>query len=502
MARSSQASAAIGWTVAAILVLAFATALPAGSAAAAKRTGPEEPTPQAETKSPAKSDAHKGEKASDTAKAKQSETPGEKTADDIPGKDEDRCDPKKHLIDFELRLRLCQSGLELQITETSEIFGNLTGGLRQSALYAGLTDLNLRIDLRRSLHWRGEIYARAYQIHGRGLTANNIGNLDTISNIEAARTTRLNELWYEQHFDYWRLRIGEQTIGNEFLNPESARLFINGAFGWPTLPSIDLPSGGPGFPLGTPAVRVRVDPQDGLTLFLGLFNGDPTGAGVGGSQLRDASGTAFRTNDGAFVIGQVRYNPGDSDKNGAYGFGGWWNSERFRDLHLDTGGVSLASLFSNGQPRQHNNDFSLFAFVHQPLPLGDADPAWAMFARAMGAPGDRNLISLYLDGGLTYKGPFGRAEDELGVAIAYSRIGNAARAFDADIVRFTGQFHPIRSGEAVIELSYRVQLTGWWQLQPDFQYVFNPAGGVANPNAPGRRVGDAAIFGLRTAITF
>ena len=71
-----------------------------------------------------------------------------------------------------------------------------------------------------------------------------------------------------------------------------------------------------------------------------------------------------------------------------------------------------------------------------------------------------------------------------------------------DIARLTGQFHPIRAGEAVIELSYRVQLTGWWQLQPDFQYVFNPAGGVANPNAPGRRVGDAAIFGLRTAITF
>jgi len=69
-------------------------------------------------------------------------------------------------------------------------------------------------------------------------------------------------------------------------------------------------------------------------------------------------------------------------------------------------------------------------------------------------------------------------------------------------VRFTGQFHPIRSGEAVVELSYRFQLTGWWQLQPDFQYIFSPAGGVANPNTPGRRGGDAAILGLRTAITF
>ena len=45
-------------------------------------------------------------------------------------------------------------------------------------------------------------------------------------------------------------------------------------------------------------------------------------------------------------------------------------------------------------------------------------------------------------------------------------------------------------------------MTGWWQLQPDFQYVFNPSGGIANPNAPSRRVADAAVVGLRTAISF
>ena len=142
---------------------------------------------------------------------------------------------------------------------------------------------------------RGEIFARAYQIHGRGLSGDNLGNLNLVSGIEATRTTRLGELWYEQHFDYRRLRIGQQTIGTEFFSPERARLFVNATFGWPNLPSVDLPSGGPAYPLGTPAIRVRVDPKEGVTLFLGVFNGDPTGAGVGGSQLRDASGTAFRT---------------------------------------------------------------------------------------------------------------------------------------------------------------------------------------------------------------
>jgi porin len=47
-----------------------------------------------------------------------------------------------------------------------------------------------------------------------------------------------------------------------------------------------------------------------------------------------------------------------------------------------------------------------------------------------------------------------------------------------------------------------VQLTGWWQVQPDFQYIFNPGGGIPNPLAPSRKIGDAAVIGLRTAITF
>jgi hypothetical protein len=32
--------------------------------------------------------------------------------------------------------------------------------------------------------------------------------------------------------------------------------------------------------------------------------------------------------------------------------------------------------------------------------------------------------------------------------------------------------------------------------------VFNPGGGVVNPNKPGRRIGDAVILGSRTITTF
>jgi porin len=433
-------------------------------------------------------------------KGDKSQSPPEAEAESKP---DDPCDPTKQLVNFALRDQLCKSGVKLGVTETSEVLGNLTGGLRQGALYEGVTDLNLNIDFRPSFHWRGNVFARAYQIHGRGLTLNNTDNLNEISAIEALRTTRLVELWYEHHFDNWRVRIGQQTVGNEFLNPDSARLFVNGTFGWPTQPSLDLPTGGPGYPLGTPAIRLRVDPEEGLTWFLALFNGDPTGAGVGGSQLRDASGTAFRTSDGAWVVGEVRYNPDSSDAKGTYRFGGWWNSERFRDLRFDTNGVPLASPLSNGTPRRHEGDISFYGIIDQPLLTNAAEHTrLSVFARAGIAPGDRNLIDVYADGGLTYKGPFGRADDQAGIAIGYARISDAAQGFDADVARLTGQFHPIRSGEVVLELTYRFQLTSWWQLQPDFQYIFNPGGGIVNPNVPNRRLGDEAVVGLRTAVTF
>jgi porin len=61
---------------------------------------------------------------------------------------------------------------------------------------------------------------------------------------------------------------------------------------------------------------------------------------------------------------------------------------------------------------------------------------------------------------------------------------------------------PVRGGETYLEVSYQYQATPWWQLQPDIQYVFNPGGGVANPNDPATRVGNELVLGIRTNILF
>ena len=45
---------------------------------------------------------------------------------------------------------------------------------------------------------------------------------------------------------------------------------------------------------------------------LGLFNGDPAPPGPGDPQKRDASGINFRTDGGAFVIGELAYSASPS----------------------------------------------------------------------------------------------------------------------------------------------------------------------------------------------
>ena len=60
----------------------------------------------------------------------------------------------------------------------------------------------------------------------------------------------------------------------------------------------------------------------------------------------------------------------------------------------------------------------------------------------------------------------------------------------------------MRGAETFVEVTYQAQIAPWWQLQPDFQYVWMPGGGVLNPAQPNKRISNEAIFGMRSTITF
>lgn len=396
-----------------------------------------------------------------------------------------------------------------------ETLGNPTGGVHQGAIYEGRLELFITLDLEKIAGWSGAtVHANAYQIHGRGLSANNLGNNILIaSGIEASRSTRLFDLWLEQQL--WNnmvaVRIGQLAADDEFIISQYASLFVNSTFGFPGILATDLPSGGPEYPLSTPGVRIKAQPTDQLSFLAAVFNGDPAGPGPGNPQLRDASGTAFRVNDNAFAIAEAAYALNqEKDATGLPGtikLGGWYHSGLFADQRFDGKGLSLANPLSSGVPAQRRGDYGLYAVIDQLIwrMPETKDQGLGAFLRLSGSPSDRNQVDLYADGGVNYKGLVpSRGDDVLGLGLAYAHISGAASALDRDTNFFTGTNRPVRDYEAAIELTYRAQITAWWTIQPDLQYIFHPGGHVPDPTDPThtRPIGDALVVGVRTGIAF
>jgi porin len=332
-----------------------------------------------------------------------------------------------------LRTELSKYGISLAIQETSEVLGNVTGGTHKGADYDGLTQMLLQLDTNRAFGWHGGTFnISALQIHGRSLSSDNLQTLQTASGIEADRSTRLWELWYQQKFldeDRLDVRIGQQSLDQEFMGSQNAGYFMNTMFGWPMVPSADLPGGGPAYPLSALGVRLRYRPIDSLTFLLGVFNGSPAANNNGDPQMVNASGTNFPVHNGVMVIGEMQFSypaigamiSADTPQPLArvYKLGFWYDSENFADQAYDSNGVSLGNPASNGMPQNHHGDFSVYAVADQLVWVDphEGDRTVNVFARVLGAPqANRNLITFSANAGVTVHEPFlHRDNDTFGI---------------------------------------------------------------------------------------
>jgi porin len=407
-------------------------------------------------------------------------------------------------------------GVTFGLQETSEYMNNLTGGTHRGGAYDGLTQFGLGVDTQKAFGLPGGIFnVSALQIHGTNLSERNLQTLQFATGVEADAGTRLWELWYQQSLLGGKVdvKVGQQSLDQEFMVSQYAGTFMNATFGWSVLPSTDLPGGGPAYPLSSLGVRVRATPTDAITVLGGVFDGNPA-PGTGDPQKLNPSGTTFNLHNGALVIGEVQYainqpssNPNDpkpSGLPGTYKLGFWYNSNSFADPGYDTTGLSLANPASTGIPAKHGGDYSIYAVADQMVwrPSADSPQSVGVFARIMGAPGDRNVVDLGMNAGVTLKAPFkGRDNDVVGLAVGYAHIGSHAQDLANAQANYTPGY-PSRSAETILEATYQYQVAPWWQLQADFQYVFSPGGGIPDPENASQRIGDEAIVGLRTTIAF
>lgn len=417
-----------------------------------------------------------------------------------------------------LRPWLGQSGMTFSLQETSEVLGNVSGGIHQGFDYDGLTQADVQMDTQRAFGWYGGTFnVSALQIHGRSLSADNLDTLQTASGIEADRSTRLWELWYQQKFldqDKLDVKVGQQSLDQEFMVSQNANYFVNTMFGWPMLPSADLPGGGPAYPLSALGVRTRFKANDSLTFLTGVFNGSPVkDNNAADPQQNNSTGTSFPLNGGALAIAEMQYaypalgSMVSADETAplarTYKLGVWYDTESFADEEFDNTGTSLATSTS-GLPQNHHGDYGIYAVADQMIWHSENvdDRTLNFFTRIMGTPQtDRNLIDFSANAGFTLHEPiFGRDDDTAGIGMGYAHVSDRVAAFDQDL-NASGTPTLKQTSETFVEATYQYQVTPWWQLQPDAQYVFNPSGGILDPSN-GQRVKNETVLGLRTNILF
>lgn len=391
-------------------------------------------------------------------------------------------------------------GVTLAIQDTSEGLGNVTGGSKRGFAYEGLTQTVVQMSTQRAFGLYGGVFnASVLQIHGRNLSAENLGSLQTASGIEADRSTRLWEAWYDQKLleeDRLDVRIGQQSLDQEFMVSSNALSLVNTMFGWPMVPSADLPGGGPAYPLSALGLRVKTRPTDAVTFLAGVFSGGPAKNLSGDAQGDNRNGLSFPLNKGALAIAEIQYaypalggmvSPGEAEPLArTYRLGVWYDTERFADQRFAT---------------EHRGDYSIYAVADQMVWRSARDPnrTLNLFTRVMGTPqADRNLVDFSANLGFVLRDPLTyRTADTFAAGLGYAHVSRRAAGADRDAALISGTYAPVRSDETFVEGTYQYQVTPWLQLQPDVQYVFNPGGGVANPNNPQTRTRNELVLGVR-----
>jgi porin len=405
------------------------------------------------------------------------------------------------------RKALGECGVSYLLIYTNDVLGNPSGGIRRIAVYQGKLEASVTLDLDKLVGWRGlSAYVNLFQLHNTtGMRDENFNANVTISNIEAIPATRFQEYWIEQKLlaDRFSIRFGQLAADSEFFISSYSLPLVSSD--WPPITTMNLPSGGPAYPLSSPGIRFRYDPNANWSALFAVFNGDPGQQGT-----INRTGTNFPVKDPPLIMGEIQYRYNQEKDSpalaGILRLGGWHYFGKFDDQRFDTLGISLANPLSNGVPRQLRGTSGIYGIVDQQLYRpkgGSADSGVGFFSRVSASPSNRSVIDFYLDSGIIFSGlnP-ARPNDKVSIGFIYAKYADRVGTLDVDRILFSGVARPIRDYELIFELNYLYLVRPGWAIQPLIQYLVHPGGNVPNPNNPTQAIRSGAILGVRSTLNF
>jgi porin len=339
---------------------------------------------------------------------------------------------------------------------TGDFAAVLDGGLQSGTRSSGLVELTFdhvwQVRAREVA-----LHLSAQHVYGGGLSERWVGDLQTVSNIDAEDGTRVLQAWADLPLTQsLSLKFGRYDLNSEFDVIESGGLFLNSAQGVGTDIAQTGAAGPSIFPRTSLGLRLQYrggDDERGVWRAVALdVESDPDG---------EYSDTPFEGGT-MFALEYERAGEATVWKGGA------WSYSRTRSNHDEDERALEYGAYGSLEHR-----------------LGER---WSAYARVGLANADAARIGRYVGAGLVNRDGWLRGhEDAIGLALAHARNGDAYR----DAMRAEGL--ATDAAETALELTWRVPLGEHLVLQPDLQYVIDPGTDPA--------IDDAVVFILRVELT-
>jgi porin len=367
---------------------------------------------------------------------------------------------------------------DLGVTYVGEIWDN-NGGLKTGTNYIYGVDANLTIDAQKLFGLQGgKFYIEGFYVGGKSQDLDYTSALAAPSPLDAygsMNLAKLYQLYYEQPFGATDILVGKYDLQQQFGTTAPMSLFgdkaqiINDALaaeGYAV--GLNGPSEYPNTAVG---LRVKQTFNNQWSVSVGLLDGEADSP-VG----RNATDVEIKNVYGALGIGEVDYTP---DKYTKLMAGVWGETGQLDKMGQYT--PTFAPVQTWGEAGGYVGGATRLYTIEGSRGVDG-------FFNIGVAPGDTNIVSGSVEGGLTFTGLIGaRPKDQLGVAVAVTQPGSGFRALE-----LLGGTH-LATYETDYEATYRAKITDWLVLQPEADYIVHPSIGGAIGGGP---LKNAFVFGL------
>ncbi len=357
-----------------------------------------------------------------------------------------------------LRTGLEEKGINIQSSYMINAFA-LSSGAKKSGkgTYQGLYNLSLELDSEKMNLYKGGKFYILYQIGNKGM--NSMDFLNSYSDANSYDPTRsinqISELYYEQSFkdDLFNIKIGKQDANMDFQALDTGFEFLNLSFSF--IDNTPMPL----FPSQQMGVRTRLKLPNEIYVQNGFYDGN---LGIGSNPK-----SFFTGENDYFNMAEIYKLTDFNQKEGKYILGGW----------IKTGD------YENYKNIVKHNNYGFYTGFEQKLinRFEDKSGGLNLFGQFGYAENSINDVPYYGGGGLVFKGiTKKRKDDSVGLAFGWHQFNK--QLYETEN----------KTAEKVVELFYKIKLTEFLYIQPDFQYIIKPSGNERNGFA----------IGLRSCIVF